>query len=132
MPRTVAAAILGLVMGANGLAMLLAGHWWYGAVPGVTGTGSYNPHFVMDIGAAYLAVAAALVWRAARPSTMALGACVIATAFLGLHAGIHLVDQAFGGGGLGDLTRDFAGVFLPPAVALWIVWPALSRDEDRP
>ena len=30
------AAMLALTMGANGLAMLAAGHWWYGAVPGVT------------------------------------------------------------------------------------------------
>ena len=46
------------VLGGNGLAMLFAGLWWYGVVPGVTATGPYNPHFVRDIGAAYLVAGA--------------------------------------------------------------------------
>src|SRR5215469_1013117 len=61
------ALILALVMGGNGLVMLVAGRWWYGAVPGVTETGPFNPHFVKDIGAEYLVVGVALGWLAARP-----------------------------------------------------------------
>ena len=61
------AAVIGLVMAANGIAMLLAGPAWYAAVPGVTETGPFNPHFVKDIGAAYLTAGAGLAafaWRA--------------------------------------------------------------------
>ena len=53
-------------MGANGVVMLAAGRWWYGAVAGVPETGPFNPHFVKDIGAAYLVVGAAFAWLAAR------------------------------------------------------------------
>ena len=52
--RRLIATILAIVTGANGLAMLLAGPSWYQAVPGVSETGPYNPHFVQDIGAAFL------------------------------------------------------------------------------
>ncbi len=127
MQRILAAALAGL-LGANGLAMLFAGHWWYGAVPGVTATGPYNPHFVEDIGAAYLVVALALAWRAARPSA-GQGALVAAAGFLVLHAVIHVVDELSGPDPLAEFSRDFAGVFLPAILAAWIAWPSLSRDR---
>jgi hypothetical protein len=114
------AAILAITMGGNGLAMLVAGRWWYGAVPGVVQTGPFNPHFVKDIGAAYLVVGAAFAWFAARPSPTARGAVVAAAVFLGLHAGVHIADAAADPGGLADLVRDFPGVFLPALLAAWI------------
>ncbi len=40
------ALVLALVMAGNSVAMLVAGPWWYGAVPGVPETGPFNPHFV--------------------------------------------------------------------------------------
>ena len=67
---------LALVLGGNGLAMLFAGFWWYGAVDGVTETGPFNPHFVRDIGMAYLVTAGGLGWYALRPAQGAPdGAC---------------------------------------------------------
>jgi hypothetical protein len=114
------AAVLALTMGANGLVMLVAGRWWYGAVPGVTQTGPFNPHFVKDIGAAYLVVGVAFAWLAARPSPIARGAVIAAAVFLGLHAGVHIVDAAGDPGGLADLARDFPGVFMPALLAAWI------------
>jgi hypothetical protein len=111
------AAILAAVLGANGLAMLFAGLWWYGAVPGVTATGPYNPHFVRDIGAAYLVVGASLAAFAVRPR-QAWPALVAAAAFLTLHAAVHVFDAACGTRPLADVTRDFAGVYLPALIAL--------------
>ena len=61
------AALLALVLGVNGLAMLFAGPWWYGVVPASPPTGPFNPHFVRDIGAAYLVAGVGLGWFAARP-----------------------------------------------------------------
>src|ERR1700731_3043762 len=55
------------LLSANGLAMLFAGGWWYGVVPGVTVTGPYNPHFVRDIGAAYLVAGPSHAAFALRP-----------------------------------------------------------------
>jgi hypothetical protein len=111
------AAILGLILGANGLAMLFAGLWWYGAVPGVIATGPYNPHFVRDIGAAYLVVGASLAAFAIRPRD-AWPAVAAAAAFLSLHAAIHVFDAVCGTRPLSDVIRDFAGVYLPALIVL--------------
>lgn len=108
-------------MALNGLVMLAAGRWWYGAVPGVTGTGPFNPHFVKDIGAAYLVAGAAFAWLALRKSPAARGAAAAGAAFLALHAGIHLATAIGAPMGLADLARDFPGVILPAVVAVWIV-----------
>lgn len=110
-------AILGAILAANGLAMLFAGPWWYQRVPGVTATGPYNPHFVRDIGAAYLVVAGALGWFAARPSR-AWPAMVGAAAFLTLHAAIHVFDAVSGMHPVADVSRDLAGIYLPAVVTL--------------
>jgi len=111
------AALLGLVMAGNGLAMLFAGLWWYGVVPGVTATGPYNPHFVRDIGAAYLVVGASLLAFAARPRA-AWPAVAAAAGFLTLHAGIHVFDAGCGTKPLADVTRDLGGIYLPALIAL--------------
>jgi hypothetical protein len=121
------AAILGLMLGANGLVMLFAGLWWYGAVPGVTATGPYNPHFVRDIGAAYLVAGASLEAFAVRPSE-AWPAIVAAAAFLTLHAAIHVFDAVCGTKPLPDMIRDVAGVYLPALITLMF---AARRPQAR-
>src|SRR5947199_6794377 len=91
----IVAAVLALIMGGNGLAMLFAGLWWYGVVPGVTATGPYNSHFVRDIGAVYLVVGVSLAAFAWRPRD-AWPALFAAAAFLTLHAAVHVFDAACG------------------------------------
>lgn len=110
------AALLGAVMAGNGAAMLVAGLWWYGAVPGVVTTGPFNPHFVKDIGAAYLVAGGGLFWFAARPR-QGWPALVAAAAFLVLHGLIHIADAAVSASGAADLARDAPGVFAPALVA---------------
>lgn len=112
-------AILAVILGGNGLAMLFAGLWWYGVVPGVIATGPYNPHFVRDIGAAYLVTGAGLGWFAARPRE-GWPALAGAAAFLTLHAAIHVFDAVCGARPLADAARDFAGVYLPAILTLAI------------
>ncbi|HEX7761261.1 MAG TPA: hypothetical protein VF459_17270 [Caulobacteraceae bacterium] len=120
------AGFLALVLGLNGLAMLFAGLWWYGAVPGVVTTGPYNPHFVKDIGAAYLVCAAALAWRAMRPDA-GQGALAAAAGFLVLHAGIHVADAAVCGNAVAALIRDLPGIFVPALITAWLALPAKAR-----
>lgn len=115
MSRILAGALAAL-LAANGLIMLGASFWWYGAVPGVTATGAYNPHFVRDIGATYLVVALGLAWFAARP-VQGWPALVAGAAFLVLHAGIHVFDASCSADPLADLVRDFPGVFAPALIA---------------
>lgn len=122
--KRIVAGIVAAVLAANGGVMLFAGRWWYGAVPGVIETGPFNPHFVKDIGAAYLIYGAALAWRATRGGSIAaLGAVTAAAGFLAVHALIHVVDEISGANALGEFARDFPGVFLPAIVAVWIALP---------
>jgi uncharacterized protein YjeT (DUF2065 family) len=121
MIRRIVAWIIGLSLIANGLTMLAVPRAWYVWVPAVPQTGPLNPHFVRDIGAAYLVAGATLVWfaidRAARPAAVAGGA------FLAIHALIHLWDAAAGREHAHQLLVDLPAVFLPPALAIWIAWP---------
>jgi len=129
--RRAIAILLAVTMCLNGLVMLAAGGWWYGAVPGVTETGLFNPHFVKDIGAAYLVAGAAFAWLAARATAAAWGAATAAAAFLGLHAAIHLAEAVGAPAGLADLARDFPGVILPALLAGWVVASPYQPKEPR-
>jgi hypothetical protein len=126
MVRTLS-ALLALIMGGNGLAMLFAGLWWYGAVPGVTATGPFNPHFVRDIGAEYLVLGASLAMFAWRPREAWPAVCA-AAAFLTLHAAIHVFDAVCGSRPLADAARDFGGIYLP---ALITVAFAIRKPAER-
>ena len=123
--RRILAAALAVFLGLNGLVMLFASLWWFGAVPGVTSTGMFNSHFVKDVGAAYLVAAAGLGWFAWKPGH-GWPAAVAGTAFFVLHALIHIIGATLGlgcGGGMGlpEIIRDFPGVYLPTLLALWVV-----------
>jgi hypothetical protein len=123
------ALLVGLAMAANGVAMLLAGPAWYAAAPGVTETGPFNPHFVKDIGAAYLVAGAGLAWFAASASALARGAAIAGALFLGLHGVIHLAEAVGDPDGAMHLARDFAGVLLPPILGAAALWPTRSSQE---
>ena len=118
--KRILAGALTLLLAGNGLVMLFAGLWWYGVVPGVTATGPYNPHFVRDIGAAYLVAGLGCAWFAWKPRegwpALAAGAL-----FLTLHSAIHVFDAACGTKPLADVIRDFGGVYLPTLLALALV-----------
>ena len=122
------AGLLALLLGVNALAQLFASLWWYGAVPGVTETGPFNPHFVQDIGAAYLVTALGLAWFAWKGGP-AWPALVAASAFLVLHAAIHLVAAAHHHG-RHDLMRDRPGVCLPALLRLWLAAPPRRNGRE--
>lgn len=112
--------VLGIGLVLNGIMMLAVPDAWCAAVPGVTQTGRFNPHFVRDIGAAYLVAGASLTWFAARPQ--ARPAAQAGAAFLAVHGLIHLWDAAAGREGVHQLFLDLPSVFLPPALAIFIAW----------
>ena len=111
------AGLMAVAFVANGAVMLYASLAWYDAVPGVPATGPFNPHFVKDIGAAYVTCAMALGWFAWRPRQGWPALCA-AAAWLTLHAGIHVYDASCGASPLADLQRDFVGVYLFAAIPL--------------
>ena len=126
--KRIVAAVLGALLAANALAMLVAPLWWYGVVPGVPSTGPFNPHFVRDIGAAYLVVVLGLGWFAARP-VQGWPALVAAAAFLDLHAFIHVHDAVLSPVCGHDLLRDLPGVFAPALIASALAVLARPRSN---
>lgn len=125
------AGLLGLVLAGNGLAMLFASLAWYDAVPGVPSTGPFNPHFVRDIGAIYVACGLALGWFAWRP-VQAWPALALAATWLTLHAAIHVYDASCGANPLADVQRDFVGIYLLAAIPLLLAVfrkPSAHREQ---
>ncbi len=110
--------LLALILAANGLLMLIAPEPWYHLIPGVSSTGPFNPHFVRDIGCAYLVCGGAFFWMAR--DAQARPAALIAAIFLLLHALTHVWDGLAGRESIEHLISDIPGVFVLPALALWL------------
>lgn len=122
---------LGLVV--NGTWMFLSPDTWYATVPGVVDTGPLNPHFVRDIGGAYLASGVAFAWFAfARP--LARPAALVGATFLILHAIVHLWDVIAGRESVHHAATDLPTILLPALLSLWLVRMAAPSvvGEHRP
>ena len=119
------AAILAIPALINGLTMLVDGPFWYANVPGVTDTGPFNPHFVQDIGLAFVAAGLALAARAWRPRYWP--AAVAGAGFLAAHGVLHLVMIA--GGHSHQPGFDISVIILPAALALYAAFP--SKGESH-
>lgn len=126
--RFATAAILGLAFAANGVFMLAVPRLWYGTVPGVADTGPFNPHFIRDIGCAYVVAGGALLGFALDIRFRA--AALAGAAFLALHAALHVWDADAGRESLDHLVGDLPPVFIAPALALWLVWPCSRKNEE--
>jgi peptidoglycan/LPS O-acetylase OafA/YrhL len=113
------AAVLAVFNVFNGLAMLFASSTWWANVPGVPETGPFNPHFVQDTGAAFLAAGLALAARAWRPAYWP--AAVAGSGFLVAHALIHVVMIVSGHDH--HTGSDLAAVIIPAALALYSAFP---------
>jgi hypothetical protein len=120
MQTRIIAALIGLFHLANGLAMLVAPGVWFARTPGAAETGPFNPHFIADVGFAFLAGGLAFLAFAWRPKLKfaALGA----SGFLVFHALLHLAGLAQGH--THHLAVELAAIALPAAVGLFITWPA--------
>jgi hypothetical protein len=111
----------------NAAWMLAAPEHWYRELPAaVPDFGPYNPHFVRDIGCAFLTIGVALVW-AARVPERRFPLLVIATIFYGSHAALHVFDTLRGAVGVHHVLLDFPGVYLPAALLLLTMRSARPR-----
>ena len=102
---------------------------WYGSIPGVPETGAFNPHFVRDIGAAYIVSGAALIWFAR--DSRARPAAVMAAAFFALHAMVHAHDFIMASETLRYAALDVPAIYLWAALAIWIAWPQPDRVKGE-
>jgi hypothetical protein len=119
------AAILGIANITNGTMMLAAGLLWYQSVPGAAETGPFNPHFVQDIGAAFLVSGLALAARAWRP--VYWPAAVAGAGFLVTHGLIHLSAIVIGHDH--HAAFDFVAVVLPSAIAFYSAFPTQGEHH---
>ena len=113
------AAVLAVLTVLNGIIMLLAGAAWYESVPGVSETGPYNPHFIQDIGAAFLVAGLALAARVWRPQYWP--AAVAGAGFLVAHALLHLAMIVSGHDHY--VAFDLIAIVLPSALAVYSAFP---------
>lgn len=114
--------LLGLGMFLNGVYMLVDPLSWYLIVPTVPGTGSFNQHFVRDIGISYLLVGAGYVYGVYFPAQR-LWLWSSATLWLALHAVFHLWEIAVGICGAETIIQNGFAVHLPAVIGLvGVVW----------
>ena len=124
--------VLGVGMIANALWMLAGPMHWYTELPaGVPDTGPFNPHFVRDIGCAFLTTGAALVW-AARSEAFRLPLAAVALIFLAAHALLHVYDTMVGNLPSNHWGLDFAGVYLPAIVLGAVVFRIARTPSVEP
>ena len=93
--QAAALAVSAALLAAAGLWMLIDPAGWFAATPGAAGSGPFNPHFVRDVGAEFVALAVALAWAARHPAA-AFPLTAIAALALWLHAGLHGWEVAAG------------------------------------
>ncbi|MBY0520292.1 MAG: hypothetical protein K2P79_07690 [Sphingomonas sp.] len=104
-----------------GVFMLVDPYGWYQAVPTVRFTGPPNPHFIRDIGLAYLITGTMLGYAAWYPQGRWLAA-LTGTLWLSAHGIFHLWEVANGICSPDRFWSDAPGVLGPPL----IVWIAIG------
>ncbi len=87
----------------------------------MTNTGHHNHHFIRDVGAVYLTMAGGLL-LGLQIDRFLQPALVFSTAWLALHAIIHLWDVAAARLPIDHLVMDLPGVFAPPLIISYLAW----------
>ena len=125
------AVVLGAAAVFNGVFMLASPEAWYFAVPGVTTTGSFNQHFIRDIGIIFLFIGAGFLTGAFKPR-LRLFCWAAPTIWLSAHALFHFWEVAVGICSASVLPRDFPAVTLP-AILGWCItlWAASQARAER-
>ena len=116
----------------NGVFMLIAPEPWYYLVPGVKETGSFNQHFIRDIGIIqfFLGAAFAIGWFRA---SLRMHLWTVATLWLIAHAFFHFWEVAVGICAPSALLRDFPAVTLPALNGVVVTARAwLTRPRTTP
>ena len=121
------AGILGLGLCAIAVVMLIDPLLWYATLPGVSSSGSFNGHFVRDLGCANLVAGAVLLVRALARTTP-LSALLAVAGFMSLHAGVHVWELSGAGHDAGHrVLRDIPTVYLPAILTVWFAVDAGGR-----
>jgi hypothetical protein len=120
---------LGAVHVANAFVMIAAPASWYAAVPGVAMTGPFNPHFIRDIGFAFLASGAGLMLgaRKGRHAAVLAGAGAAWPALHGLFHVYGWIAEDFRAE-LEMAVAEVFGVVLPGALGVILAWLRIKGE----
>jgi hypothetical protein len=115
--------LLGLFHAANGLAMLVSPASWALSVVHDPSPSHLEFHFIADIGMAFLASGAALIWSARRGQGFASWA-IAGAAWPALHALIHIREWVMVGppATAADILNEGIGVILAGAVGVLLAY----------
>jgi len=123
--------VFGLGSIGNALWMLAGPMHWYTDLPAaVPDTGPFNPHFVRDIGCAFLTAGVSLVWAFFSPR-FRLPLVSIAALFLFAHAVLHAHDTLTGTLDHTHWLLDLPGVYLPGGLLPFIAFRLARSDRER-
>lgn len=121
--------VVGIGTISNALWMLAGPMHWYTDLPAaVPDTGPFNPHFVRDIGCAFLTTGVGLVWAFVSPR-FRLPLTAMAALFLFAHAVLHAYDTLRGALGHNHWLLDLPGVYLPGLLLAWIAFRLARQDR---
>jgi len=117
----------------NGAAMYLVPGDWFVAVPGVTETGSFNGHFVRDVGAAYVASGAAVI-LALRMPVAQFPLLVVTSIFSAGHALRHVIEWLTVEAAHHHLLADGSAVVVPAVIVVYatgLSWRNYARTGSK-
>jgi hypothetical protein len=104
---------------ANGALMILFSEQWYLCLITPERAALFNPHFVVDVGAAYITIGTGLLWAALRPQ-YAFPLAGMALLFSLLHAGNHVYEYLSFGNPTRYLAIELLGIWAPVLVFGWL------------
>jgi predicted anti-sigma-YlaC factor YlaD len=103
--------------------------WFFRLVPGVTETGPFNGHLVMDGGTFFLAVGVGLVAAALNPRRNAIAVVIAAVAGV-MHSILHLYSHAAGILSSEHMVTEVLGIYVPAVVLIVIAVDLYSRSDE--
>ena len=113
----------------NGLFMLSMPHVWFHQIPGLSASGSFNAHFIIDIGITYTLAGISIFWHLL-DRVRGRSAALFATGFLCLHAGYHFSEWLISPHHQSHLLVDVIGIYLPACVALLLITRVSSSSPE--
>lgn len=121
--------ILGLFHLVNGVFMLAAPDQWYAMVPGVVQSGPMNHHFIADIGWAFFASGAGMLF-AARAGAIAAAFALAGATWPALHALVHVWEWIEHGipSDPKRIFSDAAGVMLISFLGFVLAWLNAKKE----
>jgi hypothetical protein len=124
-------ALAGLFNVLNGLLMLVDPGTWYARVIGDTPMGMMDVHFIRDVGFAYLASGAGLIWGI-RAGPMAAAFALAGAFWPVLHALFHLGLWAMNGVPHGAaLLNEGVGVVVLSFAGALFAWFRFKQGDKR-